>query len=259
MKNAPGADTTYASQSDAWRAEGDRSPTSTRQAGEMVIGKINLILIGLIVVILFGLISKEDSSPALATAPMRIQSQGEATESAPASSAPTVVAEAPPAVTEPAQTVAPPSKPEHKPVKRSKKPGAPEETWTGTAAAPASGTTPVTETQPHASSSSAEVGVSKEAARKMIVFNIWSVSELRLRTAYARYLNDSAVPATQLDIRKKEYLNFVSHRSKHCGELDNKFPSNINTVEKLTITKSEVLILECHAAENNIELDKLNI
>lgn len=256
MKNAPGADTTYASQSDAWRAEGDRSPTSTRQAGEMVIGKINLILIGLIVVILFGLISKEDNSPVLATAPMRIQSQEVATESAPASSAPTVAAEAQLVVTEPTQKESSPAKPVHKPVKRSKKAGVPEDTWTGTAAAPASGSAAVADAQTHGA---AEVAAAKEASRKMIVFNIWSVSELRLRTAYARYLNDSAVPATQLDIRKKEYLNFVSHRSKHCGELDNKFPSNINTVEKLTITKSEVLILECHAAENNIELDKLNL
>lgn len=252
MKNAPGADTTYASQGDTWHAEGDRSPTSTRQAGEMVIGKINLILIGLIVVILFGLISKEDGSPALANAPMRIQSQGVATESAPASSQPTVVAEVPPAVTEPAQTVAPPSKP----AKRSKKTGVPEDTWTGTAAAPASGSVAAADAQTHGA---ADTAAAKEASRKMIVFNIWSVSELRLRTAYMRYLNDSAVPATQLEARKKEYLNFVSHRSKHCGELDNKFPSNINTVEKLTITKNEVMILECHAAENNIELDKLNI
>lgn len=229
------------------------------QRGEMVIGKINVILIGLIVVILIGLISKDEINSPLTPHVMRIQSQVEVPP--PAESTPAADDAQNPSFYHPSQEQAAPVAPLKTELKGSGK-------RAKKAAIPSDPPIHLSQTsnasggriEPPANHDVAaeEVATPKEPAKKILVFNIWSVSELRLRTAYASYLNDSAIPAAQLEARKKEYLNFVSHRTKKCGELDNKFASNINTVEKLTINKGEVEVLECHANENNAELDKLD-
>lgn len=238
--------------------------TCTSQRGQVMIGKINIILICLIVVILIGLISKDESSPALTAHVMRVESQ---------------IDKVPPAASDPVREIEPvkpfypstdaapmsASKPAFVPQKNAQasiaKPGKKNHAGNETVAQTqviSAPNTEVAESSMNHEPAPAEVMVSKEPTRKVLVFNIWSVSELRLRTAYASYLNDSAIPAMQLEARKKEYLSFVSHRTKKCGELDNRFASNINTVEKLTINKSDVEVLECHANENNLELNKLN-
>lgn len=238
-----------------------------KQRGQMLIGKINVILIGLIVVILLGLIAKEDASPSLNESTMRIQAQVSPEPALPE----TVKEESRPDVPATATTEASENEKEHTQTSgthaKSRAKVARthdktdevvrEERVTTSVMPPAHAH--VSDAQSAHDSTASESTSGKEPSRKLIVFNIWSVSELRLRTAYAAYLNDSAVPATQLEVRKKEYLNFVSHRTKKCGELDSKFASNINTVEKLTISKSEAEILECHAAENNAQLDKLSV
>lgn len=236
-----------------------------KQRGQMLIGKINVILIGLIVVILLGLIAKEDASPSLNESTMRIQAQVSPEPALPETvkeeSRPDVPATATTETSEKehTQTSGTHAKSHAKVARTHDKTDevVREERVTTSVMPPAHAH--VSDAQSAHDSTTSESILGKEPSRKLIVFNIWSVSELRLRTAYAAYLNDSAVPATQLEVRKKEYLNFVSHRTKKCGELDSKFASNINTVEKLTISKSEAEILECHAAENNAQLDKLSV
>lgn len=98
----------------------------------------------------------------------------------------------------------------------------------------------------------------KEPSRSILVFNIWSVSELRLRSTFTTLINDGSAPAAIIETRKKEYLNFVNKRTRKCGELHNKFASNINTVEKLILKDKDVDILECHTSENITELNRLN-
>lgn len=229
-----------------------KSPDSERGAAD--IGKINVILIGLIVVILIGLISKEDGNAGLSSQSMRMQTQlasaagpeeGQIT-AATAEVPATTVADADSAKSSPAATT--PAAPKVS-GKKSKKVEAVE---------PEPASAPVVEMHASQALPVTEPVQQKDTSRKMLVFNIWSVSELRLRSAYTTFMNDSSMPASQLEARKKDYLNFVSHRAKKCGELDNKFAGNINTVERLTFSKGEVDILECHAAENNSELDKLH-
>ncbi|WP_029147322.1 hypothetical protein [Methylophilus sp. 5] len=227
-----------------------KSPSIER--GSVDIGKVNVILIGLIVLILVGLLSKEDTNAGFSSQAMRIQTQvvsdagPDESEEAPASVA-QVDANTAPAQVAPAK---PGAKPELKPGnKKSKKMEVAE---------PEPAYSPVVEMHASQALPVVEPVQQKETSRKMLVFNIWSVSELRLRSAYTTLMNDSSIPALQLEARKKDYLNFVAKRTRKCGELDNKFASNINSVEKLSFSKGEVETLECHASENNIELDKIN-
>jgi len=228
---------------------------SMREMGAIEIGKINLILIGLIVIILFALISKEESGSTFSNQAARIQTQIEASE------APVEKVEAPAtgmtAAELPAPVAAAPA-----PAKVASKENT-KKTKKVEAATPVTDSGPVVQVQisqaaPAAPTQSAEPVAAKDPSTKMLVFNIWSVSELRLRSAYTTWMNDSAVSAAQLEARKKEYLSFVTQRAHKCGELDSRFAGNINTVEKLNFNKGDVDVLECHASENNTELDKLN-
>lgn len=110
----------------------------------------------------------------------------------------------------------------------------------------------------HISVAEPESASQKELSRSIIVFNLWSVSELRLRSAYTRLMNDSSIAAAQTQLLKKDYLSFVNKRTHKCGELDDKFASNINTIEKLTFTDKNVKTLECHTSENISEMSRLN-
>lgn len=290
----------------------DKAAAETHvQRGDFVIGKLNLLLIGLIGVILFALISREESLPTLQHA------AGHATASGPEMANPIAVHSAAQALDDPTrhQTTTDPAVSDQNTspatdadatasatagnrestaaqvtTRPSAAEGSPADQRTSASTATAStaraggGKSPSKRRKakanarspaPAAALSSASNGSAdslhgqqmppeesaehKEAVRKMLVFNIWSVSELRLRTAFASYLNDGAIAAQQLETRKRDYLDFVSQRSKKCGDLDNKFLSNINTYEKLSIHKHEIDVLQCHATENNIELDKLNL
>lgn len=247
---------THASRASAPWLAGDekrsvKSPSCER--GSVDIGKVNVILIGLIVVILFGLLSKEEGNTALSRQEMRIQTQI-ASEAGPELDVSDVTAEAS-ATTSGVQDEA--AAAPVAPAKSVSKPGSKKSKKTDSSELePAQA--PVVEMHASQALPVAEPVKQKETSRKMLVFNIWSVSELRLRSAYTNVMNDSSIPASQLEARKKDYLNFVNHRAKKCGELDNKFAGNINTVERLTFSKGDVDILECHAAENNSELDKLH-
>lgn len=231
------------------------------ERGATDIGKVNLILIGLLVVILLGLLSKEESNSSFSHQTVRAQTQVDVqTVPMPAvAEAATVVDhdeikqetteanhESMPEAITPAVTAT-----EAKPSRKKAKAKV-------TAEQVLEGRSPVVERSTTPLPPVIEDTPAKNPPTKMIVFNIWSVSELRLRSAYATFMNDSDVPAPQLESRKKDYLNFVSRRTRKCGELDNKFASNINSVEKLNFGKGDVEILECHAAENNVELDKLS-
>ena len=240
-----------------WLPSGEKPVTRpfSRQDGAITIGKINLILIGLIVVILFALIAKEEPTPSFSHSAPRLQSQ-----IMPAAAPETEMASTE-ALQEPAPEVDTPVLVKVTP-KTSDKPSKKVET------APAVDSGPVVSVHisqaPNAqdktghAKTSLEPVSAEDASTNMLVFNIWSVSELRLRSAYTTFMNDSALSPAQIEARKKGYLSFVAQRSRKCGELDNKFTSNINTAEKLSFNKGDVDILECHATENNIELDKLN-
>lgn len=237
-------------------ADGTRSEKSPgAERGSVDFGKVNLILIGLIVVILFGLLSKEDGNTAYSSHEMRMQTQvlseaGPETNASAAEADVPEITSASAAQNEVSATPAAPAKSSPKPSsKKSKKTEAIE---------PEPMQAPVVEIHASQALPVVEPVQQKDTSRKMLVFNIWSVSELRLRSAYTTFMNDSSIPAAQLEVRKKDYLSFVNHRAKKCGELDNKFAGNINTVERLTFSKGDVDILECHAAENNSELDKLH-
>lgn len=230
------------------------------QRGEIQIGKINVLLIGVLIVILLGLIIKGEEREEGSAATLRIQNQVSAV------AAPEVSAQVTSELTQAVSETTPAPESEEMPVKKSgkktdtlahKKNASPEPATEQ----PAS----TTVVAPHAHvaanpvpAATSEENLQKDSSKKMIVFNIWSVSELRLRSAYAAYMNDSAVPAVQLEGRKKEYLSFASHRTKKCGELDGKFASNINTVEKLTLVKGDAEVLQCHTIENNLEIDRLS-
>lgn len=226
--------------------------TPLAERGAVDIGKVNVVLIGLIVVIFCGLLLKEEGNSGFSNQVMQLQTQvvseaGPEQTSSPATQD-TAAFEAMPEPITPAQ-------PEQ--TLNSKKRKKVKEEQQIVELEPAA--SPVVETHTSAALPIAEpVPVpQKEPQRKMLVFNLWSVSELRLRRAYTTFMNDSTIPAHALEVRKKDYLNFVNRRTKKCGELDNKFAGNINTVEKLTFSKAEMDVLECHTAENNAELDTL--
>jgi hypothetical protein len=229
--------------------------SSHRQNGAIEIGKVNLILIGLILVILFTLISKEEADSNFANHNAHIQTQA-LTDIAPEAKAEAPVANELPE--SPASTAAA-SAPEKVATKQSSK----KHNKAEPEVAPALDSGPVVQVQTHQVQGAQAQAViepsPKDASTKMLVFNIWSVSELRLRSAYTTFMNDGGIPVAQLEARKKEYLSFVAQRARKCGELDNKFTSNINTAEKLSFNKGDVEILECYASENNTELDKLNL
>lgn len=233
---------------------------ASTQRGEIQIGKINVLLIGVLIVILFGLIIKGEEREEGNSASMRFQNQVSAVAS------PEVSAETTQELTQAVSEPPPPPAAEEMPAKKGnnktdhsshKKNAAPASNpeQADSSAVVVQHEHAVTDAAPAAAS---EEPLQKDPSKKMIVFNIWSVSELRLRSAYASYMNDSAVSAAQLDARKKEYLGFVSHRTKKCGELDSKFASNINTVEKLTLGKGDADLLQCHTIENNTEIDRLH-
>lgn len=229
------------------------------QRGEIQIGKINVLLIGVLIVILLGLIIKGEEREEVSSASMRLQNQVSAVAAlevgAETAQAMTQVVAEPPPPSAPEQATAKKSsnRMDHSAHKKNATPASsPEQAASSTVVAQHEHV--VTDASPPAAS---EASLQKDPSKKMIVFNIWSVSELRLRSAYASYMNDGAVPAAQLDARKKEYLSFASHRTKKCGELDSKFASNINTVEKLTMGKGDADLLQCHTIENNTEIDRL--
>ncbi len=96
-----------------------------------------------------------------------------------------------------------------------------------------------------------------DPSKNLIAFNLWSVAELRLRAVYTKLMNDSAKTPAQREQAQKEYLELVNRRTKKCGQLDDKFASNINTIEKLTFNEKNVKTLDCHASENINELLRL--
>lgn len=96
-----------------------------------------------------------------------------------------------------------------------------------------------------------------DPSKNLIAFNLWSVAELRLRAAYTKLMNDSARTPAQRQEAQKEYLDLVNRRTKKCGQLDDKFASNINSIEKLTFNEKNVKTLDCHASENINELLRL--
>ncbi len=221
------------------------------ERGAVDIGKVNVMLIGLIVVILCGLLLKEEGNSGFSNQVMQLQTQvvsEVAREEIPAPAAQEN------ATVEPTPAQSTPVKPAQKLI--SKKPKKIKEEQQMVELEPA--VSPVVETHTSAPLPVVEPVAQKEPQKKMLVFNLWSVSELRLRRAYTTFMNDSSISAHALEARKKDYLNFVNQRTKKCGELDNKFAGNINTVEKLTFSKGDMDILECHTAENNAELDTLN-
>lgn len=89
-----------------------------------------------------------------------------------------------------------------------------------------------------------------------IAFSLWSISELRLRRAYTKLMNDGSFMA---DLMRKEYLLFVNNRAKKCGELNAKFEKNINTLDKINFKDGDATILECHSAENTSEYNRLHV
>lgn len=249
---------TQAAYASFWLPSGEKplARSFSRQRGAIAIGKINLILIGLIVVILFTLIAKEEPTAAFSHATPRLQSQivqAEAPEAdieapgaLPESNVPEVETPVLPKVTSKTSDKQP-KKVEVSPVVDS-----------GPVVSVRTGPASTGQDKPGHANISSESVSPENASTNMLVFNIWSVSELRLRSAYTTFMNDSALSPSQIEARKKDYLSFVVQRSRKCGELDNKFASNINTAEKLSFNKRDVDILECHATENNIELDKLS-
>lgn len=218
------------------------------QKGSVKIGNLNFILLGLIVLIVLGLLLKEPQSskvdiPVKTQAASPPQSVAVRTENAEVD----IPDEQPTAPHEQSNPVQAATKKTHKAAKKEQI----HQTMAEASAPQAGSEVQSTSVEPISEAP-------KESQKDMIVFNIWSVSELRLRAAYIKLMNDGSVGASQTDSRKKEYLNFVAGRTRKCGELDTKFASNINSVEKLTFHKAEIAILECHTAENIIELNRLN-
>lgn len=224
--------------------------------GVIELGKLNVLLIGLIGVILFFLLLKDDPGFEISHPPMRVQAQTvSASGVTPQHSTPvhdtesTMIEEVEVEADEEQPVITVNSK-KHKttakPMRVAEKKAAPAANQTTQADA-------MVETQP-----SSAADPLKESSKNILAFNLWSISELRLRSAYTAAMNDSSLAPAELQLRKKEYLHFVNKRASKCGELNPKFESNINTLEKLTFTNRDVDILECHNAENIIELDRLN-
>ena len=223
------------------------------EKGIMEIGKLNIVLMGLIVVILIGLISQDENSTSLSSQAVRVQSVTTPEIAALESQDDTPV------------TVEAQAEPEKSELKTSPKihkkneKTAPESERNKQTELVAGNPSTNAESIPEDNTrQETEHLVQKEPSRNILVFNIWSVSELRLRSAFTKFINDGSAPASIVDSRKKEYLTFVNKRTHKCGELHNKFASNINTVEKLTFKDKDVETLECHTTENITELNRLN-
>ncbi|SDK59911.1 hypothetical protein SAMN05192566_1829 [Methylophilus rhizosphaerae] len=225
--------------------------SSDHERGVIEIGKINLILIALIGVILLTLLSQDHSRIEEEEPPLRIQTQPAAGIVATTAEETTAPEEAP-ASAAPAESNV--SRQQHQ---ENDEPASPvTETHTRplspAAKNPRVHRSVVTETH------TTQEPVQIDTSRHTIVFSIWSVSELRLRSAYTQVMNDSSMTASQQQLIKKDYLDFVNRRTQKCGELDNKFASNINTVEKLTFDEKSLRTLECHSSENVSELERLS-
>ena len=223
------------------------------QKGIMEIGKLNIVLIGLIVVILAALISQEEVS----TSPLVNQAVRVQTVTTPEIAALDAQDNAATAV----ELVAPPKTESKAPSKSRKKVDstAPAAEYSKPAELVAGNPPTNAESTPEISNrQEPERPLQKEPSRNILVFNLWSLSELRLRSTFTKLINDGSAPAGILESRKKEYLIFVNKRTHKCGELNNKFASNINTVEKLTFKDKDVDVLECHTSENTTEINRLN-
>ncbi|KQT37279.1 MULTISPECIES: hypothetical protein [unclassified Methylophilus] len=223
------------------------------EKGLVEIGKLNIFLIGVIGVIIFGLIAQEDGSTLLSTQDMRVQTV----------TTPEIAAIETPKIDTPSEEQPEAPLPESKPSPKKRKKNETNATVivTRTQQPESAAGNQVQHTEANtetAANHEAEQPTLKEPQKNMLVFNIWSVSELRLRSAFTKLINDSSASASILESRKKEYLSFVNKRSHKCGELNSKFASNINTVEKLTFKDKDVEILECHTSENTTELNRLN-
>jgi cytoskeletal protein RodZ len=222
------------------------------EKGIMEIGKLNIVLLGLIVVILIGLISQDESSTPLSTQEVRVQSV-----TTPELAALDAQDEPTPVTVEQAEPPKPESKAPQKTHKKHEKTASAVQQSKQTELVAASQSTqlePTSENNTKENEHPEQTGPS----RNILVFNLWSVSELRLRSAFTKLINDGSAPAAIVDTRKKEYLAFVNKRTHKCGELHNKFASNINTVEKLTFKEKDVEVLECHTTENVTEINRLN-
>lgn len=227
----------------------------------MEIGKLNIFLIGLIIVIMFALIAQDEGSTLFSSQSVRLQSVTTPEIAAIETQNNTLTNQ--PVTSE--QTTAEPIEPSaeskpllKKPKKDQKSIHAAENSDIkneSVAISPAANAEPVVENDERLET---EHATQREPSRNIIVFNIWSVSELRLRSAFTKLVNDSSAPAAILESRKKEYLSFVNKRTHKCGELNNKFASNINTVEKLTFKEKDLDVLECHTSENTTEINRLN-
>lgn len=220
------------------------------ESGLVEIGKLNIFLIGLIGVIIFALIAQEDGNTLLSTQNMRVQTV----------TTPEIAAIETQKMETAEQEQPEPSPPESKRLAKKLKKNETsavvvtrtKQTETDTASQ-----AQYLAANDAASHHEADYSALKEPQKNLIVFNIWSVSELRLRSAFTKLINDGSSPAAILEARKKEYLSFVNKRTHKCGELNNKFASNINTVEKLTFKDKDVETLECHTSENTTELNRL--
>lgn len=220
------------------------------ERGLVEIGKLNIFLIGVIGVIIFGLIIQEDGSTLLSTQNMRVQTV----------TTPEIAAiEMPKQDTPEEKPPEPPlseSKPSPKKLKKSETNA--NVIVTRTRQTESDSDHSVQHTAANTETTANHETEVKEPQKSLLVFNMWSVSELRLRSAFTKLVNDSSAPASILESRKKEYLSFVNKRTHKCGELNSKFASNINTVEKLTFKDRDVEILECHTSENTTEINRLN-
>lgn len=116
---------------------------------------------------------------------------------------------------------------------------------------------PVEQKQPKPEVVTPEVPVTESnVTSDTVAFSLWSISELRLRNAYTKVMNDGSAG---IELRKKEYLQYVNSRNKKCGELHAQFAKNINSVEKLTFKEGDLAALECHSTENTSELNRLKL
>ena len=248
-----------------WLSRGNKYSLSPAafQNGLVEIGKLNIFLIGLIIVIMIALISQEDGSTLFSNQTVRLQtvttpeiaaldtletSASHKSESNEEEVSNTEAADSPKAELKPL------SKKTRKNEKISPLIESPDNQTESVTVSRTSQTEPAVE---HQDRLETEHPAPKETSRNIIIFNIWSVSELRLRSAFTKLINDGSAPVAIAESRKKEYLNFVNKRSHKCGELNNKFASNINTVEKLTFKDKDLDILECHTSENNTELTRV--
>lgn len=236
-------------------------PSLSSQKGLVEIGKLNIFLIGLIIVIMFALIAQDEGSTLFSSQSVRLQSvttpEIAAIETQNNSSTNQAVTSAQAKVEQLEQPAE--SKPLLKKPRKNDKSivvaGNSDISNENVSISPAANAEPVVENQERHET---EHVTQRDPSRNIIVFNIWSVSELRLRSAFTKLVNDSSAPAAILESRKKEYLSFVNKRTHKCGELNNKFASNINTVEKLTFKEKDLDVLECHTSENTTEINRLN-